>query len=309
MAHNYDSQYKELFRNPTVVAELLKSFVDEIFIKDLDFSTLEREPLDFLTKRLRRRETDIVYKINFKGDPIYIYILMEFQSSVKRFMALRILEYIVQFYRDLLKTYKLDFLPRVFPILLYNGDARWTAPVSFRDLLSRQGGIPEKYLPDFTYYKIAVNEIPKRTLVKIRNAVSAIFLVENSRPEELVGTIQTLAQLLKRETPEVIELFTDWFLESQDLAVIEEHARTINDLMEVTSMWSTAVKEHDSRVAQRAALAEKQEILIDLMSTKFGATEKGNKKIRSAQDAGKLESALKKILSAESREEVLRCLD
>ena len=178
-------------------------------------------------------------------------------------------------------------------------------PVSFRDLLSRQGGIPEKYLPDFSYYKIAVNEIPKRTLVKIRNAVSAIFLVENSRPEELVGTIHSLAQLLKRETPEVIELFTDWFLESQDLAVIEEHAKTINDLMEVTSMWSTAVKEHDSRVK----VFEKQEILSDQFRTKFGQSEKANKRIRSTSDAKKLETALKKILSAENPGDVLKCLD
>ena len=173
MTHNYDSQYKELFRNPTVVAELLKSFVAEKFIHDLDFSTLERDPLDFLTKRLRRRETDIVYKINFKGDPIYIYLLMEFQSSVKR------------------------------------------------------------------------------------------------------------------------------------LALIEEHAKTINDLVEVTSMWSTAVKEHDSRVK----VFDKQEILSDQFRTKFGQAEKANKKIRSTGDAKKLETALKKILSAENPEDVLKCLD
>jgi hypothetical protein len=305
MAKNYDSQYKELFRNTTFVAELLKSFVSEKFVQELDFSTIEREPLDFLTRRLGKRESDMVYKINFQGDPIYIYILVEFQSSVYKFMALRILEYIVQFYRDLLKIYKLDSLPRVFPILIYNGDAQWTAPIRFKDLLSQHGGIPEKYLPDFSYYKIAVNEIPKRALVKIRNALSAVFLVENSRPGELAENMKSLVNLLKTETPEVIQVFADWFLGSQDFTIAKEHVKTFNDLMEVTTMWATAVKEHDSKVK----LSEKQEILADLIATKFGHSEKTNHKIRTSNDSKKLESALKKILSAGNREEVLKCLE
>ena len=42
MNKDHDSQYKELFSNPTLVSELLRSFVDEKFVQELDFSLFQK---------------------------------------------------------------------------------------------------------------------------------------------------------------------------------------------------------------------------------------------------------------------------
>ncbi len=115
--------------------ELLESFVEEDFIRELDFSTLERIDKSFVTDSFREKESDLIYKIHFKNQEIYIYLLIEFQSTVDRFMALRILRYICEFYEFLIQQ-KIKKLPAVFPVLLYNGDIRWTAKHNIKELIN-----------------------------------------------------------------------------------------------------------------------------------------------------------------------------
>ncbi|MDR3237188.1 MAG: Rpn family recombination-promoting nuclease/putative transposase [Spirochaetia bacterium] len=62
-----------------------------------------------------------MYKANFKGKDFYMYLLIEFQSTVDKFMSLRMLHYIVEFYEFLVKEKKVKTLPAVFPLLLYSG--------------------------------------------------------------------------------------------------------------------------------------------------------------------------------------------
>jgi hypothetical protein len=130
------------------------SFMSLIFIH------LRNLILTLLLENLKSMKQTLFFQIQFQKKPVYIYLLLEFQSTVDKFMALRILEYIVQFYKDLLKVEKHDRLPQVFPLLLYSGDKKWTAPTQFGDLLVTIS-IPNKYIPNFHYYKIAINEIPK----------------------------------------------------------------------------------------------------------------------------------------------------
>ena len=154
MTNKHDKRYKKLFSHPILLQELLEHFVDENFIKDLDFSTLERLDKSFITNQFAEKESDLIYKIAFKDTQFYVFILIEFQSTVDKFMALRMLRYICEFY-EFLAQKKIKQLPAVFPILLYNGDAKWTAKLSLKDLIIKH--IPDQYIPDFEYYPIVIN--------------------------------------------------------------------------------------------------------------------------------------------------------
>lgn len=101
MANIHDIGYKELFSYPELVEELLLSFVKEDFVQHLDFSTLERLDKSFITPEFKEKESDLIYRINFREKAVYIFLLIEFQSSVDKFMALRILRYITEFYEYL----------------------------------------------------------------------------------------------------------------------------------------------------------------------------------------------------------------
>lgn len=46
-----------------------------------------------MTDELRDREDDIIWRIRWGKDWLYVYLLLEFQSSVDRFMAVRIMSH------------------------------------------------------------------------------------------------------------------------------------------------------------------------------------------------------------------------
>ena len=51
----HDSGYKQLFAFPTMVEDLLRGFVREAWVDDLDFTTLERKNGSYVTDDLRER--------------------------------------------------------------------------------------------------------------------------------------------------------------------------------------------------------------------------------------------------------------
>ena len=122
IADDHDRRYKYLFSHPGFVERLFTSFVDEPFVKQLDFSTLERVKASFVSEEFARREADVIWKVSFQGRPIYLFLLIEFQSSVDRWMALRFLRYLAEFYQSLVVEGQTAPLPAVFPLLLYSGD-------------------------------------------------------------------------------------------------------------------------------------------------------------------------------------------
>ncbi|HKV08994.1 MAG TPA: Rpn family recombination-promoting nuclease/putative transposase, partial [Thermoanaerobaculia bacterium] len=87
----HDNGYKLLFSHAEMVADLLREFVEEKWVRQLDFSTLEKVSTENVSeKALQRRESDIVWRLRFKGRKqwIYVYLLLEFQSTVDPLMAL-----------------------------------------------------------------------------------------------------------------------------------------------------------------------------------------------------------------------------
>ena len=95
--------------------------------------------------------------------------------------------------------------------MLYNGDRKWTAKENIFDLIDK-GKIASKYIPNFSYFKIAENEFDVDKLAKIKNAVSAVFMIENSDAMKLKEKFDLLASIIKKEKPEIIELLESWFM-------------------------------------------------------------------------------------------------
>jgi len=67
-----DTRYSELFSHPYFVKGLLTHFVDEQFIADLDFSDMELCKNTFITEAYARRESDVIWRIRFRGREVYL---------------------------------------------------------------------------------------------------------------------------------------------------------------------------------------------------------------------------------------------
>ncbi len=205
----YDRGYKKLFSNKTFFRQLLESFVPFEWVKELDFEQCELLDKTFISKEYEQRESDVIYKVKLHGKQIYIVILIEFQSSPDKFMALRILHYITNFYIKLKEsTEKFNKLPPIFPIMVYSGQEKWTAETDIANLIESNELLGEFGL-HFKYFKIAENEISTERLLAIGNAVSTLFLGEVHFDVELLA--RALSQLQCQEERSVVSMLFNYF--------------------------------------------------------------------------------------------------
>ncbi len=248
--NSHDSMYKKFFSNHRMVMQLLTGFVNDDWIKNIEFSTLERIDKSFVTDEFHGRESDMIYRVRLREDELYVFILLEFQSTVDRFMSLRMMRYIAELYEYLVKNYMLKKLPAVFPVMLYNGEKRWTAPQELNNLIEKT--VPDAYIPRFRYYKIAENEFSREFLKRMNNATAALFYAENCKTGELIDEIETIAGILKNERPEEVRLFINWF--RHVFKDNRELTEDIKDEHEVKTMLRSSVE----KLADNARLEGKK---------------------------------------------------
>ncbi|HEX3554184.1 MAG TPA: Rpn family recombination-promoting nuclease/putative transposase [Thermoanaerobaculia bacterium] len=220
MAARHDHGYKRLFSHPEMVADLLRGFVQEDWVRDLDFSTLERVPNTFVTRKLRsRRESDVVWRVRWGRDRwLYVYLILEFQSTVDPFMALRLMVYLGLFYQDLIQRHQLTpegKLPPVLPLVLYNGHPPWGAARDVADLIAGIPGGLERYRPQLRYCLLDEERMADSELESLRNVAAALFRLEKSHgPQDIERILTALLDWLQE--PELAELkrsFAEWMVE------------------------------------------------------------------------------------------------
>ena len=85
---SHDTGYKELFSHPEFVEALLDGFVPQDISGQLDYSTLNSHPGNYITPLFEEKIEDAVWSLQFKADSgtkrarrLYLYILLEFQSK------------------------------------------------------------------------------------------------------------------------------------------------------------------------------------------------------------------------------------
>jgi len=208
MKRHSDTRYTELFSNPLFVRSLLENFVQEDFAQHLDFSSMEPYKTKFVTEAFASRESDVIWKVRFRDRDLYLFLLIEFQSTVDRRMPIRLLRYIAEFYDSLPARPRGVKYPAVFPIVLYNGSSPWTAKTDISALIELT--IPSAYIPSLGYYVIEERSFSASALLGMRNLVSLLFYAETVTPEELALSLDSFFDILKKEDAAAVNLFSRW---------------------------------------------------------------------------------------------------
>ena len=139
LIHKHDELAKKFLTDLDVAKEFLAIYLPSEILNKCDLSTLIIESGSYIDNELRKRFSDIVYKVtlNSGNGYAYIYTLVEHQSSAVKLMPLRILKYQMEIIFNHVKNYGEDEpLPVVIPVVFYNGDTSpYPYPTDIKDLV------------------------------------------------------------------------------------------------------------------------------------------------------------------------------
>lgn len=257
MKQKHDRSYHRLFSEPELIEDLLRNFVDESWVNELDFSKLERINTKFHSDALERRDGDIIVRIPFlnsEQQEIYLLLLLEFQSTVDQWMALRFGTYIHLLYEQLVKEKRLAVdgrLPPVFPLLLYNGDNHWESATEIKSLISLPKNTPLwQYQPDMRYYLVDESRYPEG---KPGSLSGLIFRLENAKtPQEFKAALEEIVEAVPVHLDSVKRAVSVWI--THVLAPhkgIKLKPKDTENLQEVKNMLATRIEQWESDIRKQ----------------------------------------------------------
>jgi hypothetical protein len=248
----HDANYHLIFSDPRMVAQLLCDFVDEPWSGDLNLDAMERVNGKFHAATGERREGDIVWRIPLRsGGDAYLLLLLEFQSSADPWMALRVLVYAGLLWQHIVKERRLPpdgRLPPVFPLVLYNGEPRWTAPRDLSALIGLPANSPLwQWQPGMRYHVLDEGAYPDAELRRRETLAALLFRLENVRQPADGSVVAYALAGWFRQHPDFETLAGPFAAIAARLVVLEKDARPdgrgVAGLLEIGTMLENRAAE------------------------------------------------------------------
>jgi len=197
----HDAGYKLLFSDSNIIRSLLADFLPWEWQGLLNLDSLEKVSGSHITDDVRSRHNDMIWRLHCGEDWVYLYLLLEFQSSVEHMMALRVTTYTCLMHQDLVRGKKLEkkpdgkpCLPAVLPVVLYNGARRWHAPVELAELIQLPPPGFERFQPNQQFLLIDEGAFDPDELDPASSLAAGIFRLEHHRSvPEVVELMEILA--------------------------------------------------------------------------------------------------------------------
>ncbi len=309
-----DGSYKNLFSHPEMVESLIRDFVPEDWVHDLDFSTLEKQNGSYVTDDLRQRHDDIIWRVKCKDQWFYVYLLIEFQSTVDPWMAVRIMTYVGLLYQDLIKAEVKNGepLPPVFPLVLYNGPGAWNARQEIAELIAPTSSVLAKYRPCLRYFLVDEGRVPREKLQGDSPAAHLVRMERSDAPEDLRKAIRSFSDTYGgHQYLGLRRALTVWIRRVLlNRLIPQEPLPELIDLEEVEAMLAERVTEWTQKWKMEGEAKGRMEgrnaILSRLLSKRFGQNIfdiRMQERLRNATPE-ELDRWAERILDAKTLEEV-----
>ncbi|MGI9573915.1 Rpn family recombination-promoting nuclease/putative transposase [Alloalcanivorax xenomutans] len=245
---DHDTSYKFLFAHAEMVRDLLLGFMEGSWVRELDFVSLEKVSDGYVSDDLRARHNDALWRVRWKREWLYIYLMLEFQSKEDRYMPVRIQTYLGLLYQDLIRRGELEVdgrLPAVLPIVLYNGRRRWRAATDLNDLIQESPEALHPYLPRQRFFLVDQGLYADKGNLRERNLVAAVFALENgATSRDMLRVIARLVDWLKDPEQQYLEQgILEWLRRRGPSLDSQVPWQAVHNLREAHSMLEDRVRE------------------------------------------------------------------
>lgn len=205
-----DKKHDKMFKIILGKKKEMVKFLEQFLEKEIKEEQIIQCPTDFITRRYKSKQPDIVYRL--KNKPVYF--LIEHQSTVDKDMPLRILEYMGEIVRkdkemqkDKYRNIKEKVYPIVVPIVIYTGIRKWNAKTNFahKQYQTREY---KKFENNLEYNLIDVKEYTFEELLEKKSLLGSIMIMEKcTNKDELVTQIYKIIETI--ENPDDKEVLSE----------------------------------------------------------------------------------------------------
>lgn len=309
-----------------MIQDLLREIVGERWVERIDLGSGERFDTTFVTPKHENRESDVIWKFRRKdgGEPVYVYILLEFQSRPDPSMPVRLMGYVSLFYQSLMNGKTAAGwrkLPLVIPVVVYNGSEPWHVATDLGSLIGDLDPSAEIYRPQLRYRLVDEAAYPREDLAALNSPVADLFRIEKSRDwMEVRASVHRLRQSLPPDESSLRRAFETWLQKVilPRFGLTQEEAAANLTLEELETMLADSIDRWNRQIREEGRQEGKQEgrregrqegearVVLRLLRLKFGAVPPAiEEQVRSA-DADRLLEWSERILTAENLQEIFR---
>ena len=132
----HDALVRRVLGDLATAGAWLRARLPEDMVQRLDFATLQLQPGTFVDDELRRSETDVLFQVRHKsGQSVFVYVLVEHQSTVDFWLRLRLLRYHARIWeQERMRQPAVHELSPILSVVLHHGPREWTPSSRFEDL-------------------------------------------------------------------------------------------------------------------------------------------------------------------------------
>jgi predicted transposase/invertase (TIGR01784 family) len=307
----HDKFFREVFSLQDNVRDLLVATLPESIVGLLDLRRIVVENTSMIDSTYSERLSDLLVRASLRGSLALIYILVEHKSYADRWSVFQLLKYMVRIWeRERTKKETAKTLPTIIPVLVYHGNHNWRMPLEFSSYFITEEEF-KPHIPVFRPIMIDLQAMEDHEIRGSRIIQAVLKTMKYSRKNLRVHLVEILHSVFVSPLDNKHRAFLESLLGYIIRGSKDVREQDVDQAILEVGSWE--VREVCMTVAEqllaRGKLEVQKEVLLQLLSQKFGAVSEADKGlIENSQDPDKLERALKLILGSDSIEEVLRPL-
>jgi len=160
---HHDQLFRDVYSDPAEAAALFQELLPVELGEQIDWGTLRSAPTAATDVLLGDGFGDLVYEVALKGGGDFVLLLMmEHQSTPIALMALRMQYYMVhRWMREWKSNPGLQMLTPIVPMVMYQGNERWSGPTELAELFRVPEGLWDVLRPLLPRFRFVLHDLSK----------------------------------------------------------------------------------------------------------------------------------------------------
>lgn len=307
----HNNFFTKVFSNVANVETFLKAVLPKELRHQLDLAEITLDPTTYVSDEYKPSMSDIVAKCRTKTGniPVDIYFLFEHKSYQDRGVFIQLLKYMHLMWQQ---DHEEKKPPRgIIPLVFYHGANPWQMPTQFVEQIPIASEL-KPFLLNFSYILFDTNSWDweaesSRPLKENIFLLSAMLLMKAAFQKDL-QLVRQMFQLWHQMgfvlEKELITFLMIYVVQTQDFPPVQ-----LKEMLEESKLKGEEIMPTlAQRWREEGFLLDKQEVLIMLLDTRFRVGEDEKHLIREVKEADKLDAALRLVVTAQTKEEILKKL-